>query len=260
MNETNPPVTESSQAPDITESVTRYMRRHHIDRWQPTAALIDMDGTLYDSMPRHAKAWYCAMTEAGVPCTESEFFLYEGQTGEATIAQLIKRELKREASPEECRRLYVRKTEFFRDLYGEAPLMPGAQKLIDTLLTLGLTTVLVTGSGQRTIIDRLDTDFPGAFPAHRRITSADVTHGKPHPEPFERGMAKADASPWQCIAIDNAPLGVESAARSGAFTIGVVTGPLEARALHDAGADIVFPSMPAFAASDLRALLGVHTL
>ena len=55
------------------------------------AALIDMDGVLYDSMPWHARAWHRIMTEAGVECTVDEFFLYEGMTGPATIDLLFRR-------------------------------------------------------------------------------------------------------------------------------------------------------------------------
>ncbi len=56
-------------------------------------------------------------------------------------------------------------------------------------------------------------------------------------------MQLANVKPWQCIAIDNAPLGVESAAKAGAFTIGIVTGPIQVSDLYNAGADIVFTSM-----------------
>ena len=43
-------------------AVSRYLKRHDLISFSPTAALIDMDGTLYDSMPRHADAWYLLMT------------------------------------------------------------------------------------------------------------------------------------------------------------------------------------------------------
>ena len=76
-----------------------------------------------------------------------------------------------------------------------------------------------------------------------RVTSRDVTHGKPHPEPYIRGMQLAGVSPSQSIAIENAPLGVKSAATAGAFTVGVVTGPIPRAELEGAGAAIVFDSM-----------------
>ena len=43
--------------------------------------------------------------------------------------------------------------------------------------------------------------------------------------------------------MDNAPLGVRSAADAGIFTIGVRTGPLPKGALLEAGADIELDSM-----------------
>ncbi|MDE5672111.1 MAG: HAD family hydrolase, partial [Duncaniella sp.] len=79
----------------------------------------------------------------------------------------------------------------------------------------GLQRVLVTGSGQRSLIDRISADFQGIFQEDKVITSRDVTHGKPHPEPFIKAMQLARVSPSQAIVIENAPLGVEAGDRSG---------------------------------------------
>ncbi|MDE6391114.1 MAG: beta-phosphoglucomutase, partial [Duncaniella sp.] len=53
----------------------------------------------------------------------------------------------------------------------------------------------------------------------------------------------------ESIVLENAPLGVEAGRRSGAFTIAVTTGPVPAGEMWEAGADIVFPSMPDLAAN-----------
>ena len=82
----------------FTPSVERYLQRHGLRRAVPRAALIDMDGTLYDSMPHHTAAWHRLMTEAGVDCTPEEFYLYEGRTGASTIDELFKRQWGREAT------------------------------------------------------------------------------------------------------------------------------------------------------------------
>ena len=103
--------------------------------------------------------------------------------------------------------------------------------------------VLVTGSGQSTLINRLDEDFPGAFAENMRITARDVRIGKPAPEPYFAAMDKAGVTPAQSIVIENAPLGVEAGDAAGAFTIGVTTGPVPGAALAEAGAAIVFPDM-----------------
>lgn len=217
------------------------------------AALIDMDGILYDSMPGHARAWRRVMASIGLDIPEAEFFQYEGCTGAWTINHLIERELGRPASETEKRDLYALKAKFFME-QGQAAVMPGAQKLIGALLDRGVTTVLVTGSGQNSLLSRLDTDFPGAFPPERRVTSDSVTHGKPHPEPYLRGLALAGTDAADTIVIDNAPLGVKSGNAAGIFTVGVTTGPLPRRSLEENGADLIYNSMEECAESLSRLL------
>lgn len=228
------------------KAVMAYLNRNELISFAPRAALIDMDGTLYDSMPLHAQAWHRLMTGLGVACSLEEFYMYEGRTGASTINLLFQRAFGRDASPDEAAELYRRKTVFFNELSSPG-VMPGAKEMVDEFLRRGITTVLVTGSGQHSLIDRLESDFPGAFPQERRVTSRDVTRGKPHPEPFFKGMELAGSSPESSIAVDNAPMGVMAASASGAFTIGVTTGPVPRSALGEAGADIVYCSMPELA-------------
>lgn len=210
------------------------------------AALIDMDGTLYDSMPRHVKAWSLLSDELGIAHDPDEFYLYEGMTGRATLRLLFKRANRPEPSEEEVKRLYGRKTELFNSLPAVGP-MDGAAEMLETLRHRGVKRVLVTGSGQHSLIDRLQNDFPGAFSAELMITSADVVHGKPNPEPYLLAMERAGVKPEESLVIENAPLGVESGASSGAFTVGLTTGPIPSPVLKESGADIVYPSMRAFA-------------
>ena len=206
------------------------------------AALIDMDGVLYDSMPNHARAWIRVMNEMNVPAREEEFFLYEGCTGAYIIDLMIRRAFGRPATEEEKTGLYKLKAKYFVE-QGGAGVMPWAQQMVRTLQERGITTVLVTGSGQKSVLSRLDTDYPGAFPEDRRVTAASVTHGKPHPEPYLRGLEIAGVGKDEAIVIDNAPLGVESGHNAGIFTIGVVTGPIPCEELSKNGADLVFNSM-----------------
>lgn len=206
------------------------------------AVLFDMDGVLYDSMPRHAASWLEMCRQNGIHAEYEEFFGYEGRTGASTISLLIRREFGREATAEECKALYAVKSRLFASM-GRAPMMPGALEAVQAVVNAGATPVLVTGSGQQTLLDRLNDDFGGAFPACRRVTAHDVHHGKPDPEPFLAGLAKAGVDAASAVAIDNAPLGVLSASRAGIFTIGAHTGPLPVSELTDNGADIVLEGM-----------------
>lgn len=224
------------------EAIERYLKRNNLIQFVPKAALIDMDGTLFDSMPGHARAWQQMMHEQGVEIDYDEMFLHEGRTGAATIDLLIQRAFHRPATEEEKKNLYKRKTELFAAM-PEVKVMKGAPEMLNFFKAVSIIPVLVTGSGQNTLLNRIDREFPGIFDADKRVTSRDVTHGKPDPEPFLKAMIKAGVGPDQSIVVENAPLGVEAGHRSGAFTIGVTTGPVAAQVLYDAGADIVFSSM-----------------
>ena len=204
------------------------------------AALIDMDGVLYDSMPRHAQAWHDTMLDEGLDIPTEEFFLYEGMTGPATINLLMEREKGKTLSIEECKDIYAVKAERFKAM-GQPVKMPGAAEKIAALHRHGLTTILVTGSAQNTLLDRLEKDYPGAFPPERRVTALDVVKGKPHPEPYLRGLEKAGVKADEAIVIENAPLGVRAAKAAGIFTIAWMTGPIPRDAFEAEGADLILP-------------------
>lgn len=210
------------------------------------AVLFDMDGVLYDSMPNHAKAWSTAVTEFGLSMSPHEAYLHEGRTGHGTINILAQRHWGRNATTEEMERIYAAKSALFNTCPEPQP-MPGAAQLLQSIRSLGLTIVLVTGSAQHSLLTRLAHDFPGIFSTERMVTAFDVKHGKPHPEPYLMGLEKAGVSASEAIVIENAPLGVEAAHAAGIYTIAVNTGPLSPKVLLDAGADIVLPREGGFA-------------
>lgn len=233
-------------AADFVPAVTAYLRRTGYTACRPVTALCDMDGTLYDSMPRHADAWRRMMLEQGLDIPRDRFFLLEGRTGADTINVLFREACGRTLDAEQCKALYDIKARYFREFQqkqGIAPI-PGAQRLTRWFMDNGITPVLVTGSGQSSLLGRLQADYPGAFPDNRRVTSHNVTHGKPNPEPYLHGLELAGVTADQAIVLENAPLGVEAGVAARVFTVAVHTGPIPLEALDAAGADIVFGDMP----------------
>lgn len=212
------------------------------------AALIDMDGVLYDSMKYHTLAWQRMMKEIGVDCDRDEFYLYEGMTGAATINLLFNRAFGRDATPQEIERLYARKSEIFREIGSNEP-MPGADRMLQALKAEGIRCVLVTGSSQASLLESISEDYPAIFAPEDRVTARDVTRGKPNPEPYLKGLEIAGVAPEEAIVIENAPLGVRAGKAAGIFTIAVTTGPIPREAFERERADLIFPSMPLFAAS-----------
>ena len=228
------------------DAIKIYMKTAGVNHIDLKAALIDMDGVLYDSMRNHTAAWYRMATEMGIDCCREEFYLYEGMTGAATIDILFNRAYGHPATPDEARELYARKAKYFTE-QGEPVMMPDAHRMLSTLRDCAIERILVTGSGQQSILDRLDRDYPGLFHHDKRVTAHNVTHGKPHPEPYLKGMEMAGCAATECIVIENAPLGVQAGKAAGCFTVAVTTGPIPRERLVESGADIVYGSMTEFA-------------
>ncbi|MDE5813624.1 MAG: HAD-IA family hydrolase [Muribaculaceae bacterium] len=210
------------------------------------AALIDMDGVLYDSMKYHTLAWKQMMEENGIHCSRDEFYLYEGMTGAATIDLIWQREFGHPCDPEKRKALYDYKTRIFKEIGGNEP-MPGADRMLRTLRDRGIRCVLVTGSGQASLIDNVRKDYPGVFEDGMMVTAHDVTKGKPDPEPYLRGLEKAGVGPEEAIVIENAPLGVRAGVASGIRTMAVCTGPIPKEKFEQEKAWGIFPSMEEFA-------------
>lgn len=200
-----------------------------------------MDGVLFDSMKNHAEAWVLAMKENGLSMTREDVYMNEGRTGEGTIDIFAQAQWGRAATKEEMQYIYKVKSDIFNTLPHVEP-VAGSLELLRAVREMQLMRVIVTGSGQKSLLERLEKNFPGIFRADLMVTAFDVTHGKPHPEPYLMGLDKAGISADEAMVVENAPLGVESAKSAGIFTIAVNTGPLPDKVLYDAGADIVFPN------------------
>jgi HAD superfamily hydrolase (TIGR01509 family) len=207
------------------------------------AVLFDMDGVLYDSMKNHAVSWTKVMLRHGFQMTEQEAYMHEGRTGDNTIDIISKREGK-DVGAEERKKIYAEKTREFALCPSVVPI-DGSLELLKKVTGSGLSVMLVTGSGQPTLLDKLNTDFPGFFTRERMITAFDVTKGKPHPEPYLMALEKGNLKPDEAIVVENAPLGIQAAKAAGLFTVAANTGPLPDAVLSEAGADMVFPSIRA---------------
>jgi HAD superfamily hydrolase (TIGR01509 family) len=212
----------------------------------PKAVLFDMDGVLYDSMPAHARAWQETAVKHNLLATPEDFYLFEGRTGDSTIEELFFRTFRHGATPEEKEAIYKEKAALFNK-YNNGRVMKGAPEVLKQVKAYGLETLIVTGSGQHSLIDKLNQTFPGVFERDKMITAFDVQYGKPHPEPYLMGLKKAGVEPHEAIVIENAPMGIQAAVAAGIFTVAVNTGPLEDAILWNEGANLLYPGMDSLA-------------
>jgi len=246
---------------EIKAAVAKYLQAHGYERMALKAAMFDMDGVLFNSMPNHAKCWHETMAHFGLDLPEWEAYMHEGRTGAGTINLVSIRQRGHEATEEEIHNIYKYKSDLFNQC-PKAERMPGAYELLCKVKESGVVPMVVTGSGQTTLLERLNRNFPDIFKKELMVTAFDVQYGKPNPEPYLMGMEKykkrganglsrldgsnEEVKPNHFIVVENAPLGVEAGVAAGVFTIAVNTGPLPDDALLSQGANLLFHSMQEF--------------
>ena len=227
---------------DYRKAINDYKQLQGHSALQLRAVLFDMDGVLFDSMPYHADAWSMVMTDAGFNFSREDVYMNEGRTGADTINTASLAQFGKPATQELIDRLCKEKCRIF-DTYPPTPRMQGAIELVQKVKTCGLTPMIVTGSGTPTLLDRIQSNFPGLFDENHIISSFNVKRGKPYPDPYL--LALEGLKPYEAIVVENAPLGVTAGVAAGLFTIAANTGLLKDEVLSNAGASLVYPSMQA---------------
>lgn len=227
----------------MKNEIKQYLKEHSFGHFSPKAVLFDMDGVLYDSMPLHAIAWQESMKKFGIHMTTADAYATEGARGIDTIRLFVKQQQGKDISLEEAQRMYDEKTRLFHAM-PEAPIFDGVFSIMEKIQRSGMTVNVVTGSGQRPLIERLLHDF-GQYLDEDHITTAyDVKHGKPYPDPYLMGLRKAgNLQPNEGIVVENAPLGVRAGVSAGIFTVAINSGPLPDASLLDEGANVLYDTM-----------------
>jgi len=99
----------------------------------------------------------------------------------------------------------------------QIPWRPGALELIRSIHDAGIPQVIVTMSYRSTA--NFVADEVGLFAGV--ICGEDVTHSKPHPEPYVMGAALVGVDASECVALEDSVPGSASAVAAGAVTIAV---------------------------------------
>ena len=131
--------------------------------------------------------------------------------------KLIFKKAGREADPEIIEKLRVRKRELFLKMKNIAPF----DSMYDLLKKLKSHFHLAVVSGSdRPIVDSMINEFyPDIFEV--TISGADVTNGKPDPEPYLKVVEELSLNPENCLAIEDSLVGIQSTKTAGCLCFGL---------------------------------------
>lgn len=181
------------------------------------AALFDMDGVIVDTEPLHRKAYFEMFKHYDLKVSDE---LYHSFTGNATlkVCQDLIRHFGMDCDPQE---LIDKKRERFKHLFDtddEFDLIPGVRKLIENYHQNDIKMVLASSASRNTInwvFDRFDLNdfFIG------KLSGAELTASKPHPEIFELAAKKAEEPIENCIVIEDSTNGIKAAHAAGIYCV-----------------------------------------
>ena len=181
------------------------------------AVLFDFDGTLVRSMKDLFRAWRFVMANHGIKIRPEDYYPFEGLRGPEVAEHFLKRYGSNQADPET-----LAKEKEVRYLKGHRlKLYPGVNSLLRALRKNGVPAAIVTAGFKERVQRSLPEGFLGAFDA--MVTGEKTKRGKPFPDPYLAGAKMLGFKPSQCIVVENAPLGIESAKRAGCYCVAIAS-------------------------------------
>jgi HAD superfamily hydrolase (TIGR01509 family) len=200
------------------------------------AALLDVDGTLVDSVYQHALTWWRALRRHDLYVPIRRVHRHIGMGGDQIVKALCDEEVERQHGDS----LRDTESELFSEMIDEVRPLPGAQELMQTLNERGHEVVIASSSNE----DDLDhyLDLLGARElASAWTSSADVEVTKPEPDVVVAALQKVEGTDG-AVMVGDAPWDALAAKRADVPTIGVLTGGFCESELREAGAEPIFAS------------------
>ncbi len=207
------------------------------DRPDRPAILLDLDGTLTDSVYQHALAWRKALELGGIQLSVWRIHRRIGMSG-GLLAESLARETGHELTDKEAAKMKQAHARLFAAQMRDVRLLPGAKELMRHLTKLKVPWAVATSgalASARPLLKLIA--LPPGIPL---ITRDDVQHAKPDPDLWLAAAARLGVAPESAIAVGDSVWDLLAARRARALAVGLLTGGYGQEELERAGAYRVY--------------------
>jgi HAD superfamily hydrolase (TIGR01509 family) len=196
------------------------------------AVIFDVDGTLIDSVPQHAKAWQDAFRDFGHDFSFEDLRRQIGKGGDHLLPVFLsKAEIETRGEALEKHRADILKTRYLPTIKG----LPGVRALVERLQADGRHLALAS-SAKADELQTYKTIAGIADLIGTETSSDDAAASKPDPDIFVAALDRLDGiTPEEAIVIGDTPYDTEAARKAGLRTIGLLSGGWTAAELAEAG-------------------------
>jgi beta-phosphoglucomutase-like phosphatase (HAD superfamily) len=181
------------------------------------ALVFDMDGTMIDSMPAHARSWETFTRRHGIEMPVDEVLRRTtGRTGVECIRILM-------GELDEARALALigEKEALYREYFGaEFREVAGFRRFARQAQERGLRWAVATAGDRHNIAFALQ-HLQLAQPPQAIVGGDQGLRGKPEPDLFLEAARRIGAAPADCIVFEDAPFGIEAAQRAGMRAVAI---------------------------------------
>jgi HAD superfamily hydrolase (TIGR01509 family) len=201
------------------------------------AILLDLDGTLTDSVYQHALAWRKALELGGITLSVWRIHRRIGMSG-GLLAESLARETGREPSPKDAEKMKQAHARLFKAQMRDVRLLPGARELMRHLTRMKVPWAVATSGALASATPLLKlVDVPAGVPV---ISRDDVEHAKPNPDLWLAAAARLGVPIESAIAVGDSVWDLLAARRARALGVALLSGGYGAEELERAGAYRVY--------------------
>jgi HAD superfamily hydrolase (TIGR01509 family) len=203
---------------------------------RPAAVVVDLDGTLVDTVGTRIRAWMAVFAEFGLPADEAHVASLIGSDGR-WLAEQVAGRAGRDLAPADAERIDHRAGEIYQALNTDPTPLPGVGDFLAALDTAGIPWAIATSSRAAQVTTSIAALGLDSMP--RVVDGQSVNRAKPAPDLLLAAAALLGADPARCWCVGDSVWDVQAAAAAGMTALGVTTGAATADALADAGAALV---------------------
>jgi HAD superfamily hydrolase (TIGR01509 family) len=201
------------------------------------ALLLDLDGTLTDSVYQHALAWHKALELGGIELSVWRIHRRIGMSG-GLLAESLARETGKELSDADAKKMKEAHARLFAAQLRDVRPLPGAKALVRHLTTMNVPWAVATSGALASARPLLDlVDIPSGVPI---ITRDDVQHAKPNPDLWLAAAARLGVPIESAIAVGDSVWDLLAARRARALGVALLSGGYGQEELERAGAYRVY--------------------
>jgi len=183
------------------------------------AIIFDMDGVITDTMRYHFDAWYKILKDFGINVDCYDIYKREGQSGIEALHDIL-RERNIYFSKKQVAGILRKKEKLLKKIV-KIKFIKGSRPFIRNLKHKGFLLALVTGTSRHEVKRILPKNVYALF--NCLITADDCPKSKPDPYPFNKAENLLKLPKNDCIVIENAPYGIESAKRACLYCVALET-------------------------------------